>query len=76
MRSNRSARGTRFPTRLHGKPGRRKTRDEDRNGVMLRRVRHFLQTGAVLRQTCIPPVVRFGAVPRKLTAGDRLSYGR
>jgi hypothetical protein len=56
---------------------RRKTRDEDRKGVMLRRVRHFLQTGAVLRQTCFPStVVRFGAIPRKLTAGDRLFYGQ
>src|SRR5258706_1777499 len=29
----------------------RKTTDEDRKGVMLRRVRHFLQTGAVLKET-------------------------
>jgi hypothetical protein len=59
----------------HG--GRRKTKDEDRKGVMLRRVRHFLQTGAVLRQTCFPStVVRFGAIPRKLTADDRLFYGQ
>jgi hypothetical protein len=59
----------------HGR--KRKTRDEDRNGVMLGRVRHFLRTGAVLRQTCFPPeVVRFGAVPRKLTTRDKLFYGQ
>ena len=56
---------------------RRRTRDEDRKGVMLRRVRHFLQTGTVLKETCFPStVVRFGAIPRKLTAADRLYYGQ
>jgi hypothetical protein len=57
--------------------GRRKTRDEDRKGVMLRRVRHFLQTGAVLKETCFPStVVCFGVLPRKLTAADMLFYGQ
>src|ERR1700677_4467099 len=38
--------------------GRRMTRDDDRKGVMLDRVRHFLQTGAVLEETCFrAPVV-------------------
>lgn len=42
---------------------------------MLRRVRHFLQTGTVLKETCFPStVVRLSAVPRNLTASDRLFY--
>jgi hypothetical protein len=56
---------------------RRKTKDEDRKGVMLRRVRHFLQTGAVLQGTCFPStVVSFEVVPEKLAASDRLFYGQ
>ena len=56
---------------------RRRTRDEDRKGVMLRRVRHFLQTGTVLKETCFSSsVVRLGAIPRKLAAADRLYYGQ
>ena len=56
---------------------RRDTRDHDRKGVMLERVRHFLETGVVLGQTCFrPAVVRFEALPHKLAANDRLFYGQ
>ena len=56
---------------------RRRTRDDDRKGVMLNRVRHFLQTGIVLEETCFPStVVCFERLPRKLAATDRLFYGQ
>jgi hypothetical protein len=56
---------------------RRRTRDVDRKGVILRRMRHYLRTGGVLKQTCFHSrVVRFAAIPRKLGANDRLFYGR
>ena len=57
--------------------GRRKTRDDDRKGVMLDRVRHFLKTGVVLEETCFPAaVVCFDPLPEKLTANHRLHYGQ
>ena len=67
-----------FTIAVETKDGRRrKTKDEDRKGVMLRRVRHFLQTGAVLRGTCFPStVVSVEVVPEKLDASDRLFYGQ
>jgi len=67
-----------FTIAVETKDGRpRKTKDEDRKGVMLRRVRHFLQAGAVLRGTCFPSaVVSFEVVPEKLDARDRLFYGQ
>jgi hypothetical protein len=57
--------------------GRRTTKDVDRKGVMLNRVRHFLQTGVVLEQTCFPAaVVCFDPRPDKITQDDRLFYGQ
>jgi hypothetical protein len=57
--------------------GNRKTRDDDRKGVMLERVRHFLHTGEVLPETVFPAsVVCFDPLPEKLTADDRLFYGQ
>ena len=57
--------------------GRRRTRDDDRKGVMLDRVRHFLQTGVVLEETCFPAaVVCFDPLPEALTENDRLFYGQ
>jgi hypothetical protein len=50
---------------------------EDRKGVMLRRVRHFLWTGSVLGQTCYPKeVVRLEPPPKILALGDRIYYGQ
>ena len=48
---------------------RRLTGDDDRKGVMLNRIRHFLQTGVILEETCFrAPVVcliRFLTVSRR-----------
>ena len=56
---------------------RRTTRDDDRKGAMLGRVRHFLETGVVLEETCFPAaVVCFDPLPEKLTANHRLHYGQ
>lgn len=60
-----------------GKDTRRKTSDEDRKGVVLKRIRHYLRTGNVLSPTCFPAsVVRFAALPDNLDANDRLYYGQ
>jgi hypothetical protein len=57
--------------------GRRMTKDVDRKGVMLNRIRHFLQTGLVLQQTCFPAaIVCFDPLPDKITRDDRLFYGQ
>lgn len=55
----------------------RKTQEDDRKGVMLERVRHFLRTGAILPETCFAAsVVCFDAPPEELTANDKLLYGQ
>ncbi|HYB76448.1 MAG TPA: hypothetical protein VEC08_05780 [Nitrososphaerales archaeon] len=57
--------------------GRKITQDDDRKGVMLARVRRFLQTGVVPEETYFPSsVVCFDPLPRKLTPADRLFYGQ
>ena len=57
--------------------GRRTTKDVDRKGVMLKRLRHFLQTGVVLEQTCFPAaIVCFDPLPDNITQDDRLFYGQ
>ena len=56
---------------------RRKTNEDDRKGVILRRIRHFLQTGAILQETCFPAkVVCFDGIPDKLSPTNRLFYGQ
>jgi hypothetical protein len=56
---------------------RRQTPDDDRKGVVLNRVRHFLKTGLVLPETCLPSsVVCLDPTPKRLTANDRLFYGQ
>jgi hypothetical protein len=57
--------------------GRRtKTSNDDRKGVILKRVRHFLETGRILDATCFPAnVVRFDG-PRATRPSDRLFYGQ
>jgi hypothetical protein len=56
---------------------RRRTKDDDRKGVMLNRIRHFLQTGVALEETCFrSAVVCFETPPKKITATDRLFYGQ
>lgn len=55
----------------------RRTKHDDRKGVMLRRVRHFLRTGGVLPETRFrSEVVCIEVIPEKLAANDRLFYGR
>jgi hypothetical protein len=55
----------------------RTTKDVDRKGVMLNRIRHFLQTGVILEQTCFPAaIVCFDPLSGKVTQDDRLFYGR
>lgn len=56
---------------------RRKTNEDDRKGVILDRIRHFLRTGKVLPKTCFSAgVVCFDALPAKLSPSDRLFYGQ
>jgi len=57
--------------------GRTRTGEEDRKGVMLNRVRHFLSTGEILPKTCFPAaVVSFDTEHEPLATGDRLFYGQ
>jgi len=67
-----------FRIAVETKDGRRRmTRDDDRKGVMLHRIRHFLQTGVILEETCFPaPVVCFDPLSDRITADDRLFYGQ
>jgi hypothetical protein len=56
---------------------RRKTPEDDRKGVMLERVRHFLETGVVLPETCFSArVVCFDPLPEEIGAEGRLFYGQ
>jgi hypothetical protein len=55
--------------------GRQKTREDDRKGVILERIRGFLQTGNVPGATCFPARVVCLELPaKKLKATDRLYY--
>ncbi len=55
----------------------RKTGDDDRKGLILNRIRHFLQTGEVLEETRFPAsVVCFDPLPENLAADHRLFYGQ
>jgi hypothetical protein len=58
--------------------GRRlRTRDEDRKGVVLDRVRHYLKTGTIPNATCFPAsVVCLEKPPKTIRATDRLCYGQ
>lgn len=57
--------------------GLRDTAEEDRKGVMLERVRHYLRTGAVLEQTCFrASVACFEPLPEHLAPDERLHYGQ
>jgi hypothetical protein len=62
---------------LETKEGLRKTQEDDRKGVILGRVRHFLKTGAVLPETRFAAaVVCFEPLPAGIGANDRLHYGQ
>jgi hypothetical protein len=57
--------------------GRRvKTREDDRKGVILERIRAYLKTGTIPEATCFSAnVVRLDEPPQSLKASDRLFYG-
>ena len=60
-----------------GSGGRRKTRDNDRKGVILDRIRLYLKTGGILPATCFPlNVVCFDDLPKDIKPTDRLHYGQ
>ena len=67
-----------FKIAVETKDGARKTtREDDRKGVILDRIRHFLRTGKVPPETRFPAgVVCFDPPPSSLTADDRLFYGQ
>lgn len=53
------------------------TKDTDRKGVVLDRIRHFLRTGSIPGNTCFPAtVVSSEPLPKTLTEHDRLFYGQ
>jgi hypothetical protein len=56
---------------------RRMTKDDDRKGVILHRIRHFLRTGVILEETCFQAsVVCFDQLSENITADNRLFYGQ
>jgi hypothetical protein len=56
---------------------RRKTNEDDRKGVILKRIRHYLRTGLASRETLFrSTVVRCDSLPETLLPGDRLFYGQ
>jgi hypothetical protein len=55
----------------------RKTNEDDRKGVILGRIRHFLKTGEVPDETCFrEPVVCFDPLPEKVSPDNKLFYGQ
>ena len=57
--------------------GRRKAGEDDRKGVILDRIRHYLRTGDVMDATCFPEsVVCFDKLPKQIKPTDRLLYGQ
>jgi len=57
--------------------GMRRAGEDDRKGIVLTRVRHFLQTGTVLPPTCFPEsILAAGPLPANPRPADRLHYGQ
>jgi hypothetical protein len=57
--------------------GRRKASEDDRKGVILDRIRHYLRTGRVIDATFFPAsVVCFDDLPEQIKPSDRLFYGQ
>jgi hypothetical protein len=53
------------------------TKDDDRKGVILNRIRHFLQTGVILEETRFrASVVCFDPLSDDITASTKLFYGQ
>jgi hypothetical protein len=56
---------------------RQRTSDDDRKGVILNRIRHYLRTGNILGATCFPAsVVCLDILVKNIKATDRLCYGQ
>lgn len=56
---------------------RQKTADNDRKGIILNRIRHYLKTGQILEPTCFPAdVVCCKSLPKQINATYRLFYGQ
>ena len=56
---------------------RKSTNEADRKGIVLHRVRHFLQTGEILEQTCFPAsVMSCSPLPKTIKPTDNLFYGQ
>lgn len=54
-----------------------RTNENDRKGIILTRIRHYLKTGKVQKQTIfLSRVVCFDPLPKNLRAADRLHYGQ
>jgi hypothetical protein len=70
-------RGIPYEILVEARGGARRTGENDRKGIILRRVRHFLQTGEVLPATCFQArVVAFKPLAGKVRPNDRLHYGQ
>ncbi len=55
----------------------RSTNELDRKGIVIRRIRHYLETGEILPATCFQSnVTSFEPHPDKLTSNDRLYFGQ
>ena len=60
-----------------GAGDRRKTNEDDRKGIILNRIRHFLETGEILEETCFRgDVVCLSPPLDKPGPADRLFYGQ
>jgi hypothetical protein len=56
---------------------RKKTSEADRKSVLIHRIKHFLQTGAMLKETCFPSsVVCFDPFPSNPSPTGKLFYGQ
>jgi len=52
------------------------TRDKDRKKIVIKRIKHFLETGNVLTATAFrSDIVKVSGLPEEIEAGDRLYYG-
>lgn len=55
----------------------KKTAENDRKGIILRRIRHYLKTGKIPKKTRFPSnVVCFEDLPKTLKSTDKLFYGQ
>jgi hypothetical protein len=72
------ARGIPYRIVLEGPDGQTKaTGEDDRKGVILERVRHYLMTGKIGKETLFPSrVVNFGALAKKPAPSDKIFYGQ